>query len=74
MAKGDARYLGCFTAPAANETDHIVEAEIFHVRMRHDPATQAEIEEAIWIDRIAAAALPLALLTRNHILPLSGTL
>lgn len=70
----DARYLGRFTAPAANEPGHIVEAETFHVRMRGTAAIQAEIEQAIWVDRIAAAALPLAPLTRDHLLPLSATL
>lgn len=74
LAESDARHLGCYSAPAANEPGHTVEAEIFHVRMRHDPSTQSEIEEAVWVDEIAAAALPLAPLTRDHILPLSRTL
>ena len=74
VAEGDARHLGCYSAPAANEPGHIVEAEIFHVRRRHDPATRLEIEEAIWVDHVAAMALPLAPLTLDHILPLSRVL
>ncbi|WP_197276989.1 NUDIX hydrolase [Sphingomonas profundi] len=74
LAEDDARHLGCYLAPAANEPDHIVEAEIFHVRIRHDPATQSEIEEAVWVDHAAAMMLPLAPLTRDHILSLYRTL
>lgn len=74
LADGDARYLGRYSAPAANEPDHIVEAEVFHVRTQHDPITRSEIEEAIWVDHVTATTLPLAPLTRDHILPLSRTL
>lgn len=74
LADDDARHLGCYSAPAANEPGYTVEAEIFHVRMRHDPATRSEIEEAVWVDHVAATAMPLAPLTRDHILPLSRTL
>ena len=38
-----ARYLGCYSAPAANEPDCVVEAELFHVRTSHLPAISAEI-------------------------------
>jgi 8-oxo-dGTP pyrophosphatase MutT (NUDIX family) len=74
LADGDARYLGRFSAPAANEPDSLVEAEIFHVRMADAPATGAEIAEAIWVEYEAAEAMPLAPLTRYHVLPLSLTL
>jgi len=67
-------HLGTYAAPAANEAGHIVEAEIFHVRVRHDPVARSEIEEAVWVDQVTAAAMPLAPLTRDHILPLSLTL
>lgn len=73
LGAGDARHLGRYTAPAANEANHVVDAELFHVRMRCDPIMRAEIEEAIWIDHDAAAELPLAPLTRDHVLPLSRT-
>jgi len=71
LAEDDARHIGCYSASAANEPGHIVEAEIFHVRMRYDPAPRSEIEEAVWVDHVTAAAMPLAPLTRDHILPLS---
>lgn len=74
LAEDDARPLGRYAAPAANEPGQIVEAEIFHIRVRHEPVVRSEIEEAIWVDRATALALPLAPLTRDHILPLSHAL
>ena len=68
------RYLGRFSAPAANEVGCVVEAEVFHVRTDHSPAIRHEIEEALWITRGEAETLPLAPLTRDHIIPLSKTL
>ena len=65
------RYLGHFTAPAANEPDQIVAAEVFHVRMRCLPMPGQEIEQAVWVDYAAAVAMSLAPLTRDCILPLS---
>ena len=74
LAEGDARHIGCYSAPAANEPDHTVKAEVFHVRAQHEPITRLEIEEALWVDPVTAAAMPLAPLTRDYILPLSSTL
>jgi 8-oxo-dGTP diphosphatase len=70
----EARSLGFFSASAANEPGHIVEAEVFHLRIGHVPVIQAEIAEARWVEIEAALALPLAPLTRDHILPLARTL
>jgi 8-oxo-dGTP pyrophosphatase MutT (NUDIX family) len=70
----DAIYLGRFSAPAANEADAIVEAELFQLRVRHVPIVQAEIAEAIWIGIAEAAHLPLAPLTCDIVLPLAETL
>jgi 8-oxo-dGTP diphosphatase len=70
----DAHYLGRFSAKAANESDTVVEAEVFHVRVQHIPQIQSEIEEAVWVHREEVGAMPLAPLTRDHILPLSRTL
>jgi 8-oxo-dGTP pyrophosphatase MutT (NUDIX family) len=67
-------YLGLFSAAAANEPDHLVEAEVFHIRIQHTPETQSEIEEAVWVSPAEAATMSLAPLTRDHILPLSRTL
>ncbi|TCM18927.1 ADP-ribose pyrophosphatase YjhB (NUDIX family) [Novosphingobium sp. PhB165] len=62
---GEIRHLGCFSAPAANEAGHIVETEVFHIRTRHTPETQSEIEEAVWVGHAEAAVMPLAPLTRE---------
>lgn len=70
LVDGDARPLGRFSAPAANEPGHVVDADVFHIRARHIPDIRSEIEEAIWVDAAEAMALPLAPLTRDHILPL----
>lgn len=74
LGEGAARHLGRFSAPAANEPDHMVEADIFHVRVEHSPQTRLEIEEAVWVSYREASLLPLAPLTRDHVLPLSRTL
>jgi 8-oxo-dGTP pyrophosphatase MutT (NUDIX family) len=67
---GAPRRLGVFSAPAANEPDTDVEAELFAVALAGDIIAAAEIEEAVWHDPIDDAGLPLAPLTRNHVLPL----
>ncbi len=71
FADDRARHLGAFSAPAANEPGHIVEAEVFHIRVSQDPIIRSEIEEAVWVSRSQAESMPLAPLTRDHILPLS---
>ncbi|AAY94124.1 NUDIX domain-containing protein [Pseudomonas protegens] len=64
-----ARYLQQFSAPAANEPGHVVEAEVFLVHI-HSPVTPAaEIEEVRWIDPAGDGDLFLAPLTRDLILP-----
>jgi 8-oxo-dGTP diphosphatase len=68
---GLVRHLGCFSAPAANEPGCMVEAEIYHVRTSSVPIVSSEIEEAIWVSIEQAESMPLAPLTRDHILPLS---
>lgn len=67
----DARALGRFRAPAANEPGRVVEAELFHLTTPHDPAIAAEIEEAIWVEIARAGDLPLAPMTREHVLPIA---
>jgi 8-oxo-dGTP pyrophosphatase MutT (NUDIX family) len=68
------RYLGCFSAPAANEPGFLVEAELFHVRTSQIPAASAEIAEAIWLNPAEAELVLLAPLTRDRVLPLVQTL
>ncbi len=66
--------LGRFSAPAANEPDHTVEAEVFKLAIVYPVVPAAEIEQAIWVDAAQAAALELAPLTRDHLLPLYRSL
>lgn len=66
----EARHLGRFTAPAANETDHQVIAEVFLIRTEKPIKVQAEIEEAKWVLPSDIEQMTLAPLTRHHVLPL----
>ena len=68
------RSLGSFRAPAANEAGRIVEAELFAVELSGTSSVGAEIEELAWIDPNATGDIPLAPLTRDHVLPLVRTL
>lgn len=63
-------YLGEFTAQAANETDHIVQAACFYIRADLTASPAAEIEEIVWVAP-DGAGLPLAPLTRDHLLPIA---
>ena len=73
--EADARFLGCFRADAANEPGRRVEAEMFHIRTPGREFTiGAELDEGIWVSAEDAVHLPLAPLTRDHVLPLARTL
>lgn len=69
IAPSDARYLGRFSAPAANEPGFTVHAELFLVRIDGPVTPAAEIEEVRWIDPTGDGGLLLAPLTRDLILP-----
>ncbi|WP_245419717.1 NUDIX hydrolase [Phyllobacterium salinisoli] len=64
-------HLGQFIAQAANETGHMVEAEVFFMRVQAPVLPSAEIEEVVWVDPSDTADLPLAPLTRDHLLPIA---
>lgn len=66
----DAKYVGRFTAPAANEVNHTVIADVFHIETSITVKPEAEIEDACWVDLSTPIDLELAPLTRDHILPL----
>lgn len=68
------RPLGVFSAVAANEAESTVEAALFHLRTDRSPVIAAEIAEAVWVTPEEAADLPLAPLTRLHVLPLAARL
>lgn len=67
-------YLGRFEAPAAHEDNRMVEAEIFRLDIAEPVAATAEIEEIAWVDPSAPGLLPLAALTRDHVLALAAAL
>jgi glycolate oxidase len=63
--------VGRFTDAAANEPDHIVVADAFVLRVPSDArpaAAAAEIAELRWISRHEVASVPLAPLSRNHLI------
>ena len=66
----DLTFIGSFQAPAANEPDHTVIADIFrlHVGDAEIGAT-AEIEEIRWISPQNPPDIVMAPLTEHHVLP-----
>lgn len=66
-----ARALGRYTAPAANEPGHVVDAHLYSVALNGDPAPQAEIEEMAWVDPHTPGDIELAPLTRHTVLELA---
>jgi 8-oxo-dGTP diphosphatase len=70
MHRDGARWLGCFSAPAANEPGQVVEAEVYEVTADGAFEARAEIEDVCWIDPAAPGDAPIAQLSREHILPL----
>jgi 8-oxo-dGTP diphosphatase len=69
---GTARPLGVFECAAANEPGFRVLASVYAVDVEGDIRPQAEIEQAIWVDPQSLPDLPLAPLTRDHVLPLAA--
>jgi 8-oxo-dGTP diphosphatase len=70
LVEDEAKYIGRFHAPAANEPGWTIEAEVFEVDVNGEIKNAAEIEEIIWVDPRLPNCLCLAPLTRDHILPL----
>lgn len=65
-------YWGRFHADAANEADHVVDAEVYRVVAVQVPAVAAEIEELAWVDHRTEHGLPIAPLSVVHVFPLLG--
>ena len=67
------QYWGRFHAVAANEHNHVVDAESFYIAVSHATAVEiaaaAEIDEIVWVTPAQALELPLAPLTRDVLLP-----
>jgi 8-oxo-dGTP diphosphatase len=70
--RGSVRPLGEFDAVAANEPGCRVHACLYGVDVTGDIAPSREIDEAIWVDPAAPPDIPLAPLTRDHVLPLAS--
>jgi 8-oxo-dGTP diphosphatase len=66
------RPLGEFDAISANEPGWRVRASLYAADVTGDIVPNAEIEAMIWIDPAAPADIPLAPLTRDHVLPLAS--
>jgi len=70
MHRESARWLGRFSAPAANEPGCIVEAAVYEVSVSGRIEASAEIEALRWVDPAQPGDLPIALLSREYLLPL----
>lgn len=66
-----ARALGVFECAAANEPGYQVRAVVYSVKVEGAISPQAEIDQVVWVDPQALPNLPLAPLTRDHVLPLA---
>ncbi|WP_430390781.1 NUDIX hydrolase [Dyella sp. 20L07] len=69
MRREGARWLGRFSAPAANEPGHVVEADVYEVFAEGPFVARAEIEEVRWVDPSAPGEVLIAQLSREQILP-----
>lgn len=68
----DLRPLGTFVSAAANEPDHRVVAEAFALAAEPgDVVVQAELAELRWLEPGEWDAVPLAPLSREHLLPIA---
>lgn len=72
VLENSARPLGVFNCAAANEPGFQVRAAVYAVDIEGAVQPQAEIDQVVWVDPRALPDLPLAPLTRDHVLPLAG--
>ena len=74
----DFEYVGRFSAPAANEIDHLVDCDVHFTVVDAEGVAAAEIEELRWIDPWRMDDLAVAPLTatvmRPYILTMSAAL
>ncbi|MET0897751.1 MAG: NUDIX domain-containing protein [Mycobacterium sp.] len=64
------RALGRHVAAAANEPDHLVDADLFMVTLDGEPRAAAEIDQIAWIDPAAPGDIELAPLTQQAVFTL----
>jgi 8-oxo-dGTP pyrophosphatase MutT (NUDIX family) len=62
--------MGRFSARAANEPGHLVDCDVFFIRVDSEGAVAAEIEELRWVDPLDLPDLELAPLTSEVLMPL----
>jgi 8-oxo-dGTP diphosphatase len=72
LVQDSIRPLGEFDAISANEPGWRVRASLYEIEVTGDIVPKAEIDETVWIDPAAPADIPLAPLTRDHVLPLAS--
>jgi len=70
LDRQSARPLGTFRCAAANEPGFKVHAAVYAVNIEGAIEPRAEIDRIVWVDPAALPDLPLAPLTRDHVLPL----
>ncbi len=71
LVRTSVRPLGEFDAIAANEPGFRVQACLYGIDVTGDITPGREIDAMIWIDPSAPPDIPLAPLTRDHVLPLA---
>ena len=72
MVRDSIQPLGEFDAVAANEPGWRVQACLYGIDVTGDIVPDREIDEMIWIDPASPPDVPLAPLTRDHVLPLAS--
>jgi 8-oxo-dGTP diphosphatase len=72
LVRASIRPLGEFDAIAANEPGCRVQACLYGVDVTGDITPSHQIDETVWIDPAAPPDIPLAPLTREHVLPLAS--
>jgi 8-oxo-dGTP diphosphatase len=73
VSESSERPLGIFECAAANEPDHRVRAAVYAVDVEGPVIPRAEIDQVVWVNPHALPDLPLAPLTRDHVLPLAAS-
>jgi len=74
VMESSAQALGVFNCAAANEPGFQVRAAVYAVNIEGAITPKTEIDQVVWVDPKALPDLPLAPLTRDHVLPLAQAL
>ncbi|MFT0212766.1 NUDIX domain-containing protein [Pseudomonas sp. F1_0610] len=67
-------FIGQFSAPAANEENHTVEADIYLCFYDGEVRASQEIAQATWFGLEQTQTVPLAALTQQFVLPIAKQL